>query len=141
MALVFAPPTSCIPILTRTGSEASEAAKKAAIQYHTREKLKPESGRTMFIARERSYHGATLGALGSSGHKSRREIFETNLPKDTAFISACNPYRDLKQGMTNDEYVEQLAQELEDRILEIGADKVAGFIAEPVVGAVSGPRC
>ncbi|EAT90232.2 hypothetical protein HBI56_046540 [Parastagonospora nodorum] len=121
-----------------SGSEANEAAKKAAIQYHTREKLKPELGRTMFIARERSYHGATLGALGSSGHKSRREIFEPNLPKDTTFISACNPYRDMRQGMTNEEYVQELAQELEDRILEIGADKVAGFIAEPVVGAALG---
>jgi adenosylmethionine-8-amino-7-oxononanoate aminotransferase len=113
-----------------------EAVQKLAIQYHAQEKFNPEPTRTMFIARDRSYHGATLSALGLSGHKSRRELFESVLPKNTKFISPCNPYRDVKDGITREEYVEQLAQELEDKILEIGPQAVAGFVAEPVVGAV-----
>jgi E3 ubiquitin-protein ligase TRIP12 len=42
--------------------------------------------------------------------------------------------------MTQEEYIEQLAQELEDKILEMGPQNVAGFVAEPVVGAVSNVR-
>jgi adenosylmethionine-8-amino-7-oxononanoate aminotransferase len=110
---------------------------KLAIQYHIQEKFNPEPTRTMFIARYRSYHGATLSALGLSGHKSRRELFEPVLPKNTRFISPCNSYHNLKDGMTQEEYVEQLARELEDKILELGPQNVAGFVAEPVVGAVS----
>jgi adenosylmethionine-8-amino-7-oxononanoate aminotransferase len=81
-----------------------------------------------------------MGALGLSGHKSRREIFEPSLPQDTAFISPCYEYRDMEQGMSNKDYVNKLAQELENKILEFGPKKVAGFFAEPVVGAVNNPK-
>jgi adenosylmethionine-8-amino-7-oxononanoate aminotransferase len=127
-------------LLIPTGSEGNEAVYKATVQDHTKEKRNPEPDRTLFIARERSYHGATLGALGLSGHLTRREIFKPVLPINTSFISACNPYRDLKDGLTVEEYVHQLAEELENKILELGDKRVAGFIMEPVVGAVSYPK-
>jgi adenosylmethionine-8-amino-7-oxononanoate aminotransferase len=103
-------------LLIKSGSEGIEAAQKLAIQYHAQEKPKSETSRIMFIARDRSYHGATMGALAVSGHTSRREIFKPVLSKNTNFFSPCNPYRDLKEGMTNDQYVQQLAQELDDKI-------------------------
>lgn len=43
----------------------------------------------------------------------------------------------MKDGETADEYVKRLAEELESKICELGADTVAGFFMEPVVGAVS----
>jgi adenosylmethionine-8-amino-7-oxononanoate aminotransferase len=118
-----------------TGSEAVESAVKIAMQYHGFEKGTPESGRNVFIARKRSYHGATMGALGVSGHTARRSQFEDLLPRGTRFISPCYPYRE-QHGRSEAQYVEALKNELDAEIRAIGPEKVAGFFAEPVVGAV-----
>jgi len=120
-----------------TGSAANEAAKKIILQYFAKEKQTPEPERTLFIARHHSYHGTTAGALASSGHSPRRVPFKSNIPDDTHFVSACRPYRDLQDGMTESEYVQQLAQEMEDKIVALGSRKVAAVFIEPVVGAVS----
>jgi adenosylmethionine-8-amino-7-oxononanoate aminotransferase len=109
---------------------------KLALQYHATEKPSPQPQRTKFIARDRSYHGSTLQTLSLSGFKSRRKIFERVLSKYTSFVSACNAYRGMKDGMTTAQYVKALAQELEDKIVKEGEDEVAAFICEPVVGAV-----
>jgi hypothetical protein len=123
--------------MTNQGSEANEAAYKLALQYHTKEKADPEPSRTLFIARERSYHGATLGALDLSGHKARRELYEPVIPHNTHHISPCYSYRGLRTGETIAEYVRRLKDELEQKIIELGPKNVAAFICEPVVGAVS----
>jgi adenosylmethionine-8-amino-7-oxononanoate aminotransferase len=119
------------------GSEALEASQKLSYQYHSRLKQNPEPQRHWFIARDRSYHGATFGALELSGHKGRKDMYRPILPNNTHFISPCNEYRGLNDDETRDQYVERLAEELENKILELGSDTVAGFYMEPVVGAVS----
>ncbi|KAF1844368.1 aminotransferase, class III [Cucurbitaria berberidis CBS 394.84] len=121
-----------------SGSEASEAALKIMIQYHAKEKSCPQPQRTKFIARERSYHGATLGALDLSGHDARKALYEPILPGNMALIPPCYPYRDLQNGQTIEEYVEELKRQLVRKIMELGEDNVAGFIVEPVVGAALG---
>lgn len=90
----------------------------------------------MFIARERSYHGATLGAIGVSGYTMRRMPFEGILKDNVRFVTPCFPYR-YQQGRTNDEYVQHLKEELKEMIETLGPENVAAFIAEPIVGAVS----
>lgn len=119
------------------GSEASEAALKLCVQYHAKEKQHPEPTRTLFIAREQSYHGATLGALAMSGMPVRKEMYQHVLPANTYTVSPCHPYRYRGQGESDAQYVDRLKQELEDKVVELGTENVAGFIAEPVVGAVS----
>ena len=57
-----------IVLCNQTGAEAIEAALKMARQYYT--ELETNTKRTRFIARDRSYHGNTLGSLSLSGHKS-----------------------------------------------------------------------
>jgi adenosylmethionine-8-amino-7-oxononanoate aminotransferase len=116
-----------------SGSEAVESALKVALQYWHARGL-PD--RRCFIARERSYHGNTLGALSMSGFRERRLPFEGSL-LDVAFVSAANTYRPAG-GVPADELVATLAAELEERIRRIGAEHVAGFIFEPVVGAAGG---
>lgn len=123
--------------MTIQGTEANEAAYKLALQYHAREKVDPEPTRTLFIARDRSYHGATLGALDMSGHKARRELYESALPRNTHHISPCYSYRGLQSGESKLEYVARLKNELEQKIKGLGPKNVAAFICEPVVGAVS----
>jgi adenosylmethionine-8-amino-7-oxononanoate aminotransferase len=119
------------------GSEANEAAQKLTYQYHSQLKNNPQPQRRWFIARDRSYHGATLGALETSGHKGRKEMYTPILPEKTQFISPCNPCRDMTKGETTAQYVQRLGEELERKILELGPETVAGFVMEPVVGAVS----
>jgi adenosylmethionine-8-amino-7-oxononanoate aminotransferase len=120
--------------LVSGGSEAVEAAMKMARQYFV-EIGQPQ--RRHFIARRQSYHGNTLGALAAGGNAWRRAQFQPILP-ETHHVSPCYAYRDQKDGETPEAYAARLADELEAKILELGAGEVIAFIAEPVVGATLG---
>lgn len=120
-------------VFVTSGSEAVESCLKIALQYHT---ARGEKSRRRFISRRRSWHGNTLGALSVSDFKTRREAFEGSL-LDVSFVSSANTYR-LPEGVNAEGLVTHLASELEEEILKIGADKVAAFIFEPVVGAAGG---
>ena len=116
------------------GSEAMEAALKMARQYFL-ERDQPE--KQLFISRKQSYHGNTLGVLSVGGNLWRREQFRPLLMQAN-HISACYAYRDQSEDESELDYGLRVANELEARILELGAEKVIGFIAEPVVGATLG---
>ncbi|WP_159588086.1 aspartate aminotransferase family protein [Chelativorans xinjiangense] len=116
------------------GSEANEAALKMARQYFIE---KGEPGRRNIIARRQSYHGNTLGALAAGGNEARRAQFRPLLI-ETHHIDPCYAYRLQNPGESEEVYGQRAAQQLEDKILELGADTVMAFIAEPVVGATAG---
>jgi adenosylmethionine-8-amino-7-oxononanoate aminotransferase len=116
------------------GSEAVEAALKMARQYFV-EGGEPQ--RCKFIARRQSYHGNTLGALAVGGNQWRRQPFEPLLA-EVEHISPCYAYRDQRMDETAADYGLRIANELEAAIQRLGADRVIGFIAEPVVGATGG---
>jgi adenosylmethionine-8-amino-7-oxononanoate aminotransferase len=116
------------------GSEANEAALKMARQYFV-ENGEPQ--RRHIIARRQSYHGNTLGALAAGGNEWRRAQFSPLLI-ETHHIDPCYAYRYRQPGESEEEYGLRAAQQLEDKILELGADTVMAFIAEPVVGATAG---
>jgi len=119
----------------RQGSEAMEAALKLSRQYFLEVKP-PQPQRTRFISRERSYHGITLGALAVGGHKFRRANFEPLLMKTVSQVSPCFEYRGKQPGESDEDYVQRLAQELDDEFQRVGPETVCAFVAEPVVGAV-----
>lgn len=116
-----------------SGSEATETAMKIAIQ-HWQEKGRPSKYK--ILSRHMSYHGITLGALSMSGHVLRRKRF-IPLLEDFPVVAAPYCYRCPYQqsypscGM-------KCASDLEVAIRRIGADQVAAFIAEPIVGAAGG---
>jgi len=119
--------------LVNSGSEATETAMKIAIQYWQ------ENGRprkTRVLSRWMSYHGITMGALSMSGHVLRRRRF-VSLLDDLPVVRTPYPYRSAYAG-TPQEQAERYAEELETAISRLGADSVAAFIAEPVVGAAGG---
>lgn len=120
--------------LVSGGSEAVEAALKMARQYFV-EKGEPQ--RRHVIARRQSYHGNTLGALATGGNAWRRAPFEPLLI-ETHHIDPCYAYRLQEAGESNEAYAARAAQALEDKIVELGADRVIAFIAETVVGATAG---
>ncbi|TVY82436.1 putative aminotransferase, partial [Lachnellula suecica] len=120
-----------------SGSEAMDAAMKMARQYYL-ETAPKQPRRINYIARHGSYHGTTLGALSIGGHVARRDMFEPMLPQNCHKVSACNEYRGRAKGQTQQAYVAQLAQELDDKFQELGPETVIAFVAEPVVGATLG---
>ncbi|AGS24459.1 aspartate aminotransferase family protein [Rhizobium etli] len=120
--------------LVSGGSEAVEAALKMARQYFV-EVGQPQ--RRHIIARRQSYHGNTIGALATGGNAWRRAQFQPILP-ETHHVSPCYAYRDMRLGETPEGYAERLAAELETKIIELGAEEVMAFVAEPVVGATLG---
>ncbi|KAF9883910.1 hypothetical protein FE257_002653 [Aspergillus nanangensis] len=122
-------------IFVNSGSEATDAALKLAVQYW-HERGQPQ--RTKFIARKQSYHGNTIGALCVSGHESRREFYQDFMSSNVLFVDPCYAYR-MKGGQESDEgFVRRLARQFEDEILRLGPANVAGFIAETVSGTTLG---
>ena len=119
---------------TSGGSESNETALKMAWQYW---RAHGQTDKTVVISRQYSYHGGTLGATSISGSVFRREPYEKvlhNWPR----IGPCYAYRNQREDETEQEYGYRAAAELAQAIEQTGADKVAAFIAEPVVGATLG---
>ena len=104
---------------SNSGSEANEAAFKIARQYHAQV---GNPGRFKIIARNRGYHGATMGALSATGQAERRFGYEPLVP-GFVFTEAPDPYRE----------VGDCVDALEQTISREGPDTVAAFIMEPII--------
>ena len=120
-------------VYTGSGSEAVESALKIALQHFAARGLMKKR---RFIARRRSWHGNTLGALSISDFAERRRAFEGSL-LDVSFVSAANAYR-MPDGISGEALVGHLAAELEQTIVSLGPQCVAAFVFEPIVGAAGG---
>jgi hypothetical protein len=115
------------------GSEAVESCLKIALQYHA---SRGDWSRRRFIARQRSWHGNTLGALSVSGFEARRAPYKGALI-EASHLSPVNVYRP-PEGVAPEDVAEHCANELEHEILAQGSERIAAFIFEPVVGAAGG---
>ena len=116
------------------GSEANETAIKLTRQYWL---AKGHPEKRLIISRNQSYHGNTIGALSASGNPGRTKIFGPVL-HDWPKVDPCYAYRHKREHESEEDYGLRAAQSLEDKILEVGADNVAAFFAETVVGATLG---
>jgi taurine--2-oxoglutarate transaminase len=107
-----------------SGAEANEGAIKVARMATGKEKI---------IARWRTYHGSTLGAMALS-NDYRNWAAEPAIP---GVIHCLDPYcYRCPFGLTYPGCDLQCAKHVEDVVrFEGGARRVAGFIAEPVVGS------
>ena len=106
-----------------SGAEANENAVKIA---------RLVTGRTKIVARNRSYHGATLAMLSLSGDP-RRDPFEPGLPGVVRFG---DPYCfRCPFGKEPTTCSHECAQDLETVLLREGPDTVAAVILEGIVGA------
>jgi adenosylmethionine-8-amino-7-oxononanoate aminotransferase len=117
---------------TSGGSESVEAALKFAMLY---QKVRGKPSKKKIISRQFSYHGNTLGAL-SAGSTLRRADYEHVLfdwPKiPPSFCYRC-PW-----GKTYPQCDIDCANALEEEIKKQGADNIAAFMAEPMMGASGG---
>jgi adenosylmethionine-8-amino-7-oxononanoate aminotransferase len=117
--------------LTTGGSTAVDTAYRL-IQYYQSCRGKPEKKHV--IARYNAYHGSTALCM-QIGNKAADRVPEFDYANDRIHhISNPNPYR-APAGMNEEQFVDYLIAEFEDKILSIGADKVAAFFAEPIMGS------
>jgi adenosylmethionine-8-amino-7-oxononanoate aminotransferase len=100
-----------------SGSEANESALHLAVLYW---QLLGKPGKIEFLSRVTSFHGSTLGALSLSGSRWRAP-FELMLKKYAV--------------VPNADSAEQGVAALEAAIQLRGADRVAGFVIEPITGS------
>ena len=115
------------------GSEAVETALKLARAYHL---ARGEPARHRIVARWRSYHGNTRGALDASGREPLRAPYTPwlghALHAPAVYEYRC-PWPRHPQACG-----QRHAEALERTIVEAGPETVGAFIAEPVAGATLG---
>ena len=114
-----------------TGGSMSNDTAIRIIHFYFNRLGKPNKKK--IISRVSSYHGSTYLAMTLTGETADHIGFD--LVKDLVYyVSAPNCYR-RPEGTTLDQFCDQLVEEFEQKILELGAENVAAFIAEPIMGA------
>ena len=115
---------------TTSGSTAVESAIRF-VHYYFNCLDQPE--KKHIIYRENAYHGSTYLTASLNGKRCDRSYF--NYITDIVHsIPDPNPFK-RDAGMSVEDFCDLRVRELEEKILELGPDKVACFIAEPVMGS------
>ncbi len=115
---------------TNSGSEANDTMVKM-LWFLAGSEGQPQ--RRKIITRKNAYHGVTAVSASMTG-KPYNEVF--GLPLDGFIHLTCPHYwREGRDGESEAQFTARMAQELEDVIAREGADTIAGFFAEPVMGA------
>lgn len=116
-------------IYTNSGSEANEVLIRTVRRYW---QVVGKPSKTVMIGRWNGYHGSTLGSTALGGMGFMHEMGGM-LP---GFAHIGEPYYFAEGGDLSEEaFGLKAARELEAKILELGAENVAAFVAEPFQGA------
>ncbi len=123
-------PTSKI-FFTNSGSEANDSQIKLVWYYNNARGLPKKK---KIISRMRAYHGVTIASASLTGLPVFHADFD--LPMARVLHTDCpHHFRNAEPGETEEEFATRLSRNLEDLIEREGADTIAAFIAEPVMGA------
>lgn len=115
---------------TTGGSTAVDSALRF-VQFYNNVRGRPE--KKHIITRRDAYHGSTYLAASVSGKGRDKSWFD--FETDTVhFLPSPNPYR-RPDDMTVEAFRDAKVADLENKILELGAGKVAAFIAEPILAS------
>jgi putrescine aminotransferase len=113
-----------------SGSESNDTVFRLVRTYWA---LKGQPERTVFISRRNAYHGSTVAGASLGGMLPMHAQGGLPIP---GIEHVMQPYQ-FGEGFGEDReaFAARAAQDIEDRILAVGPDKVAAFIGEPVQGA------
>ncbi|MCE9664697.1 aminotransferase [Halomonas sp. M5N1S17] len=113
-----------------SGSEANDTAIKLAWYYHH---AQGKPGKRKIIGRQRGYHGTGLATASVTGLPHMHEEF--NLPFDWVLHVDCpHYYRFGRPGESEAQFTERMIGNVEALIEKEGADNIAAFFAEPIMG-------
>ena len=115
---------------TNSGSESNDTVLRTARRFW---RLLGQPEKRIFISRMEAYHGSTVVGASLSGQSYYHEMDGLPIP-DIEHIEC--PYWYKNGGdLSKDDYGLKAARALETKIKELGANRVAAFIGEPVLGA------
>jgi putrescine aminotransferase len=115
---------------TGSGSEANDTVLRMVRHYWA---IKGQPAKKVVIGRWNGYHGSTIAGASLGGMKAMHEQGDGPIP---GIEHIDQPYWFGEGGdMSPEEFGVRIADQLEQKILEVGEDKVAAFIAEPIQGA------
>ncbi len=114
-----------------SGSEGNDTIVRMVRRYWD---LLGQPQRQVIISRNNAYHGSTMAGASLGGMSGMHEQGGLPIP---GIVHIEQPFwwEKAPAGMSRDEFGLLAAGWLEDKIREVGADKVAAFIGEPVQGA------
>ena len=113
---------------TTGGSTAVDTAVRMVAYYHH---ANGQPQKTDIVARDHSYHGSTYLSQ-SVGKRPGDRVEEFRYKTEGIHHLSCpNPYR-RPDGMTEAQFCDHLVAEFEALIARVGADRIGGFIAEPI---------
>ena len=127
----FRPEGMTRAFFTSGGSDSVETALRLARQYW---KIRGQGDRTKFLALKKGYHGTHFGGASVNGNANFRRNYEPLMPgvfHIPAPFTYHNPFDETDPG----KLARLCARVLEDEIAFQGADTIAAFIMEPVLGA------
>jgi len=118
---------------TSSGSEANDTVLRLVWRYWD---LMGKPEKRVVISRKNAYHGSTIAASSLGGMDAMHEQGGVipnivHVEEPNWFAKRC----ELGTDLDRDEFGRQAAQSIADKIEELGVDKVAAFIAEPIQGA------
>ncbi|WP_225044903.1 putrescine--pyruvate aminotransferase [Pseudomonas aeruginosa] len=115
---------------TGSGSEANDTVLRMVRHYWA---TKGQPQKKVVIGRWNGYHGSTVAGVSLGGMKALHEQGDFPIP---GIVHIAQPYWYGEGGdMSPDEFGVWAAEQLEKKILEVGEENVAAFIAEPIQGA------
>jgi L-2,4-diaminobutyrate transaminase len=115
-----------------SGSDANDTHVKIVWLYNN---LLGRPNKKKFIARTNGYHGVTVASASLSGLGNLHAKFDVPLADRFLHTEKPHYYWNAKPGQSEVEYSKHCAAELEALIAKKGADTIAAFVAEPVMGA------
>jgi beta-alanine--pyruvate transaminase len=121
-------------LFCNSGSEAADTSMKVALAYH---RARGQGHRTMFIGRERAYHGVGFGGMSVGGIPGNRKMFGTALlPRVDHMRFIHDPVNHAYIHNQEPVWQEDILTELENRILPLhDASNIAAVIVEPIAGS------
>jgi 4-aminobutyrate--pyruvate transaminase len=129
--LSIAPVPMTKVFFVNSGSEANDTVVKL-VWYYNNGIDRPRKKK--IISRTKAYHGVTVASASLTGLANNHRDFD--LPIDKILHVECpHYYRFGLASETEEAFATRMADSLEQRILSEGADTVAAFIAEPIMGA------
>lgn len=125
-----APPQFEQVFFTSSGSEGNDTIVRMARRYWD---VLGQPQRQVIISRRNAYHGSTMAGASLGGMSEMHAQGGLPIPN---IVHIGQPFAfENAKGLGEDEFGLVAARWLEDRILEVGPEKVAAFIGEPVQGA------
>ncbi|GAA6154213.1 aminotransferase [Pseudoteredinibacter isoporae] len=113
----------------------STAVDTAFRMIHYYQNCRGKHEKKHIISRMNSYHGSTYAAMSIGGKPGDHPPEFEYISDIIHHLSYPNYYRCAAAGQSEAEFVDELVTEFEDKIAELGADNVAAFFAEPIMGA------